>query len=119
MVDDIGLDINRASKAVEHYGRVAEVGISIIDTRGNILYKTEESGSGISCKFCQQVRQLVDTEDDYCKRVHLYGGYQSERFGGKYIFFCPMGMVHWASPISTKGMVRGYLLSGACFDGGA
>jgi len=112
IVDGLGFDTDRASKAIEHYGRVAEVGISIIDTRGNILCKTEKSGPGIGCKFCQQIRQLVDSENDYCKRAHLYGGYQSERFGGKYIFFCPIGLVHWASPISTKGMVRGYLLCG-------
>ncbi len=109
--DDLGFDLERASKAIVHYGRVAEVGVSIIDTRGNILYSTETT-SGISCKFCHQVRQLMDGEDGCCNKVHLYGGYQSERFGGKYIFFCPMGLVHWASPISTKGMVRGYLLCG-------
>ena len=69
--DDLGCDLERASKAIVHYGRVAEVGVSIIDTRGNILYSTETT-SGISCKFCHQVRQLMDGEEGYCNKVHLY-----------------------------------------------
>ena len=108
--DDIGFDIEKAAKAIEHYGRVAGIGTSIIDTRGKLLYNTGYSGA--SCKFCRQIRNLLDSEGNYCEKVHLYGGYQSERFGGKYIFFCPLGLVHWASPISSEGMVRGYLLCG-------
>ena len=108
--NDMGFDIEKAAKAIEHYGRVAGVGTSIIDSRGALVYSTGDSGTG--CKFCRQVRELLDCEGDYCEKVHLYGGYQSERFGGKYIFFCPFGLVHWASPITLEGMVRGYLLCG-------
>ncbi len=108
--DDIGFDIDTAIKAIEHYNRATGVGISIIDTDGGFLHSIGYSGE--ACKFCNKVRKLLNAQDDYCARVHLYGGYQAERFGGKYIFFCPMGLVHWASPIASGGIVRGYLISG-------
>lgn len=108
--DDVGLNMDLAKEAIGHYSRVAGVGISIIDSRGKPLYSV--GYTGLCCKFCSEVRDILDTEKDYCDRVHLYGGYQSERFGGRYIFFCPLGLAHWASPISSGGMVRGYLLCG-------
>ncbi|HZJ83080.1 MAG TPA: PocR ligand-binding domain-containing protein [Clostridia bacterium] len=108
--EDVGFDIDTCTLAMEHYARSTEVGISIIDTRGESIHSTGYSGE--TCKFCNKVRGLLDSQGDYCSKVHLYGGYQSERFGGKYIFFCPMGLVHWSSPISFEGIVKGYLLCG-------
>lgn len=110
ITEDIGFDIEVAAKAAEHYWRATGIATSIIDPRGKALYDIGYSGG--SCKFCNKVRGILDSGGDYCERVHLYGGYQAERFGGKYIFFCPLGLVHWSSPISSGGMVRGYLLCG-------
>lgn len=44
--------------------------------------------------------------------AHLYGSYQAERFGGKYIFFCHMGLVHWVSPVTEDGIMKGAMLGG-------
>ncbi len=110
ITEDVGFDIEMAVKAAKHYYHATGVATSIIDARGKLLFGAEYSG--ISCNFCSKVRGLLDTKGDYCEKVHLYGGYQAERFGGKYIFFCPLGLVHWCSPISSGGMVRGYLLCG-------
>jgi YesN/AraC family two-component response regulator len=50
--------------------------------------------------------------NEICAKAHLYGSYQAERFGGKYVFFCPLGLVHWASPITVNGMMRAAILGG-------
>jgi len=39
-------------------------------------------------------------EKNYCFGVHLHAGEQSERFGGKYIYFCPAGFVFIVCPIT-------------------
>ena len=47
-----------------------------------------------------------------CDNAHLYGCYQAERFGGRYVYFCPLGLTHWASPIMAEGSVVGALIGG-------
>jgi YesN/AraC family two-component response regulator len=41
----------------------------------------------------------------------LYGSYQAERFGGRYIFFCRLGFTHFASPV-FRGDRKEYTLIG-------
>jgi YesN/AraC family two-component response regulator len=50
--------------------------------------------------------------DMKCGYVHLYGAYQADRFGGKCIYFCPMSLLHWASPILVDGMMEGAMIAG-------
>lgn len=47
-----------------------------------------------------------------CENAHLLGCYQAERLGGRHIFFCPLGLTHWISPILYQGRVVGALLGG-------
>ena len=107
--DDVGLNMDLAKEAIGHYSRVAGVGISIIDSRGKPLYSV--GYTGLCCKFCSEVRDILDTEKDYCDRVHLYGGYQSERFGVG-IFSSVPWVWHIGLRLFRRRMVRGYLLCG-------
>ena len=61
-----GLNMDLAKEAIGHYSRVAGVGISIIDSRGKPLYSV--GYTGLCCKFCSEVRDILDTEKDYCDR---------------------------------------------------
>lgn len=40
---------------------------------------------------------------DRCVQAHIYGMTEAERFGGKYIYFCPMGLTCFVSPILGEG----------------
>jgi AraC-like DNA-binding protein/ligand-binding sensor protein len=51
-----------------------------------------------------------DNQD--CRDLHLYAAAQSERFGGSYIYLCPIGMHYWASPIYAGDAVAGILVGG-------
>lgn len=106
----MGFDLDLAIEAVKHYSRATGIGCSILDTLGNTLYSQGYSGN--SCRFCKSVRGLLHDGAEYCSKVHLYGSYQAERFGGRYIFFCPMGLVHWSSPITKGGLLKGAILCG-------
>ncbi|MDK2811226.1 MAG: two-component system, response regulator YesN [Petroclostridium sp.] len=107
--DDVGFDLDRAKSCARIYSHSVGVECFIIDTYGNLLYDTNNDQS--FCKFCRKVQGVLNRQQS-CKNVHLYGSYQAERFGGKYVFFCPMGLVHWASPITSDGMMKGAILGG-------
>lgn len=106
--EDIGFDFDRARQCADTYSNSVGVRCNIINTLGDTLYSC---GASTICDICRNTvvpagrRQL-------CIDSHLYGSYQAERFGGKYIFFCPLGLVNWASPITLNGIMKGAMLGG-------
>ncbi|MEW5816337.1 MAG: PocR ligand-binding domain-containing protein [Spirochaetota bacterium] len=105
---DVAFDLEKAVKCIRDYSLSVGVNSFIIDCDGELLYDACSQGV---CKFCKRIQKLLDDKIT-CSQVHLYGAYQAERFGGKYIFFCPIGLVHWASPIMTDGVMQGAILGG-------
>jgi len=106
---DIGFDIEKARNHVGNYTRATGMYCTIIDARGELLQ--ESCGDSDICAFCRNI-QNYSKKNKGCANVHLYGSYQAERFDGKYVFFCPIGLVHWASPIVSGGIMRGALIGG-------
>ena len=98
-------------KAAEDYQKATNVQCTVIDSSGFIV---EGSSPHTLCTFCASVSK-EKTFPDYCKKAHLYAGYQAERFGGKYIYFCPMSLMHWTSPIFHDGLKKGALIGGPVF----
>lgn len=105
----VNFDIDATIRYIKAYAQAVETDSFLIDTTGNIVFSTYASGK--YCTFCQRIQSLLSTNLQ-CSHVHLYGSYQAERFGGKYIFFCPIGLVHWAAPIIVEGMMQGAILGG-------
>ena len=69
---------------------------TVSDLEGNVLH---ENGYGCaSCSLCTLVRETADAKAS-CRDAHQYGMREAERFGGKYIYFCPMGLACFVSPI--------------------
>lgn len=102
---EFGPDPVRMKHAVQTYSRSVGAGCSIMDEHGEYLV---EDHPGKRCELCR----MMQDRGKKCASAHLYGTYQAERFGGRYIFFCPIGLVHWVSPILCEGGVRGALLAG-------
>jgi AraC-like DNA-binding protein/ligand-binding sensor protein len=53
---------------------------------------------GYNCSRCA-VCAKFGIDKTNCANVHTYGTSEAERFGGKYIYFCPMGLNCFVSPI--------------------
>lgn len=106
--NDYAFDFEEAKKCVEVYSTSTGVQCILINANGETIYR---SCSGEICSFCRSSLNHPD-KNGMCEKAHLYGSYQAERFGGKYVFFCPLGLVHWASPIIRKGMMRSAILGG-------
>ncbi len=64
-----------------------------------------------SCSFCQYMQKVTGAISK-CKNVHGYATEQAERFGGKYIYFCPLGFVHFISPLVNGGVLEGAIVGG-------
>ncbi len=107
--EDIGFNFERAKHCADTYSNSVGVQCIIINTLGETLYSS--CGNSAMCTVCKG-SDAPDDRKQLCSNSHLYGSYQSERFGGKYVFFCPLGLVHWASPITSGGMMKGALLGG-------
>jgi YesN/AraC family two-component response regulator len=54
----------------------------------------------------------AEGRSQFCANAHLYGFSQAERFGGSYVYFCPLGLTHWASPVIGDGAALGGLIGG-------
>lgn len=107
--EEINLDLGKIKNAADVYTSSTGLECFAIDSLGNYIYSTKSDS--LKCAFCKKAQKLLGNEES-CRNVHLYGCYQAERFGGKYIFFCPLGMVHWASPIVINGIIKGAFLGG-------
>ena len=106
--NDFAFDLEEAKKCVDVYSTSTGVQCILINANGETLSR---SCSGEICTFCRSHLSSPDNSS-ICEKAHLYGSYQAERFGGKYVFFCPLGLVHWASPIISNGMMRAAILGG-------
>ena len=107
--EDIGFNFERAKECVDTYSNSLRVQSVMINAHGDTLYRSCNDDK--LCAFCKNSGCFPDRRQS-CSDSHLYGSYQAERFGGKYVFFCPLGLVHWASPITANGLMRSALIGG-------
>lgn len=94
---------------VDTFVSSTNVSCSIFDNEGNKIYSNSNK-SGL-CDFCDYLSK-ISGESFACEKAHIYGARQSERFGGKYIYFCPVGLAHFCSPLVIDAMCIAYLTGG-------
>ncbi len=70
-----------------------------------------ESSDCSRCNFCKVLSGLTK-QSAGCLSFHYHSARQAERFGGRYIYFCPHGLAHFASPVLLGGRAQGYLVGG-------
>jgi AraC-like DNA-binding protein/ligand-binding sensor protein len=94
---------------MDNYAKSLSTTVSLSDLTGDIRHSS--GGSKEACSVCKLLNKGGEFQSR-CRSARVYGGYQAERFGGKYIYFCPMGMVHWASPLNLDGIMKMALIGG-------
>jgi AraC-like DNA-binding protein/ligand-binding sensor protein len=97
-------------KHFENLSVTAGIGIKVLDTSGQKLF--ESSVHANSAQFLNTLYEKTDCGES-CRVAFLYGCYQSRRFGGRYIFFAPSGLVYCAAPmLDSKGKMLAGVLAG-------
>lgn len=103
-------DSNDIKRLIDVYCSSTGINCVLLDTEGECIYGQNLDLRGV-CSFCSAVQDTAG-KDLNCRNAHRYGIYQSERFDGKYTFFCPLGLVHWASPLMIDGKMAAAFLGG-------
>lgn len=86
-------DRRLATECARAFSLSTGLGCVVSDVAGVVV---AEIGAGCaSCKMCEASGQPPTG----CIQAQNYGMTEAERFGGKYIYFCPMGLTCFVSPI--------------------
>ena len=94
----------------ENLSVTAGLGIMILDTSAQILF--ESSVHTAASEFLKALYAVLDCGES-CRIAFLYGCYQARRFGGRYVFFAPSGLVYCAAPLlDGKGQMSSGVLAG-------
>lgn len=64
------------------------------------------------CGYCEFLHSLKDSSSKECQRAYIYGGYQAEKWGEPYIYYCPYGLVNWAVPVLNEEKIKYILIGG-------
>ncbi len=103
------LDLDIPATLAMHYSKSTGVSCKVIDVEGNILYQYKAFQD---FNFCERIEEQCGDES-FCKKYRSEAALYSKRFGGKYIFLCPLGYVNWTSPILLDGELVGAFLCGS------
>lgn len=108
--DQIELEYNfkRDLEAAANYAKATGIPCMVVDTEGSVV---EGSLAPDLCSFCAGAGGIKPMPVE-CRKVHQYGSYQAERFGGKYIYFCSMSLMFWTTPVFEDGLKKGSLIGG-------
>ena len=63
------------------------------------------------CPICSNAERKLGIRTA-CRELHLFSAYQSERWGGHYIYDCPLSGTYWASPIISGDMMSAAYIAG-------
>lgn len=102
-------DAPAAEESAESFAAACGIQCRICTTEGKRLSTHGKTGAG--CEFCRRLSENSGNRYD-CEELHADGARQAERFGGRYIYFCPVGMAFSASPIISGGRAGGVLIAG-------
>ncbi|MCJ7835279.1 PocR ligand-binding domain-containing protein [Cuneatibacter sp. NSJ-177] len=87
------IDFDMARDFIRSFNGASHLGCTIADQEGGILYEL-----GYGCASCELCR-VLGMDHSVCFNAQQHGMAEAERFGGKYIYYCPMGLTCFVSPI--------------------
>ena len=117
-IEETKILLRTAAAAAADYALATGVDCALLDESGSMIsdasprHQPAVSSTTISdSDVCLCMRSYRHRNQD-CRDLHLYAASQSERFGGSYIYLCPIGMHYWASPVYSGDAVAGILIGG-------
>jgi len=104
-----------------HFESVSGISCSSVDGEGRVFAAsgskdeqvTDSATLSPGCGFCRLVNAVSPTNTCDGSNIHQYGIQQAKRFGGSFVYFCPAGLVHWASPVIVDDQIIGALVAGS------
>lgn len=99
-------DRKLALECARAFSQATGLGCTLSDREGLVF---AEYGYGCqSCGLCAAAGRPREA----CARAQIYGMSEAERFGGRYIYFCPLGLTCFVSPIVGEGGAQAKITAG-------
>ncbi len=92
------VDMDLLSECLQSFYISTGLPTSFADENGRFLLSFGRDCT--QCQLCSYVTGANHQTD--CVNTHLYGMAQAQRFGGKYIYFCPGGLNFIVSPVLSQ-----------------
>ena len=108
-IQNIKLDTAAATEAASFFTGTSGISCVLTNDAGRTIY--ESSLDTTPCAACKTLCEHLGCSFN-CAGLHPFAAKQSERFGGRYIYFCPIGMAFFASPIHSAGVYSGAFIGG-------
>ena len=108
-LDDISNYEKEIKGNIKNFYNATGIDCSFLNDEGATLFTSSSCQN--RCDICNYIPNITNNDFD-CKNVHAYGLVQSERFGGRYIYFCPVGFTWFISPVANSDKIIGALLGG-------
>lgn len=86
-------NLQLAVSCAHSFASAAGIGCMVTDADGHVVHE-----EGICCSRCGLCHQL-GLSDQICSSSQYMGMSEAERFGGKYIYYCALGLTCFVSPI--------------------
>jgi two-component system response regulator YesN len=109
ILSDIANEKKEIKSIIKNFFNATGIDCTFFNENGESLLSSSEHMN--KCSICKYLPNITKT-DYNCRDVHFYGLLQSERFGGRYIYFCPVGLTWFVSPIANNEKIIGALLGG-------
>jgi len=92
-----------------NFSVAAGLSVAIVNIKGQTLFESE--GYAEANAFIRMLESTFGLAEQ-CKYARLYAGYQSARFGGRYIYTDPAGLTFFASPLMEQGIHTASVFTG-------
>ena len=99
-------DLKLARECATAFSSACGVGCMVSDANG-----VPGFARGLSCASCPVCRAAGRRPED-CIKSQIYNTTEAARFGGKYVYFCPMGLSCFVSPILGSQEIQAKVIVG-------
>lgn len=82
---------------INHFVKATGISLSVIDSTGTDILSDQ-----ISNQICNICKNSIFNHE--CHFSKLYGSHEALRFGGRYTYYCPLGLTHFAIPVLRDGL---------------
>lgn len=101
------IDVESARSIVTAFSSACGVNCYFSSLTGDALIPSGADATPTSCAYCRTTDQSLE-----CQSIHLYGAYQAEHLGGRYIYLCSNSFAWCTVPVFSGGKLVGSLVCG-------
>ena len=104
----------KANEVVRHYEKAADCITSVIGSDLINVECSKHPAADLFCPLCKRYSQCAQKMKSYeipCSPMHCNAAKKARRYGGLYIYTCPVGFSFWTSPFFAGELFAGAFIS--------